>query len=305
MWTKILKYSLGLIVIATAALASYLKLFLPDVGTAPEMTIKQTTERIERGEYLANHVMACTSCHTDDKTDKIEEGEGGRVFGRNEGLPGRYYASNITPAHFRDWTDGELFRAITAGVSKDGRALFPIMPYKSYGQLDEEDIKAVIAFMRNLKPVVNRVGQSASDFPMSYIINTLPEKPKFQPRPPKEDQVAYGKYLVTAAACYDCHTKQVNGQFTGQPFAGGMRFPNKGAKDIYIYSPNITPHEDGIGNWTETQFIERFKQYEESDLQITDTQMPWKAYAGMKEEDLQAIYAYLKTLQAYPNEAPQ
>ncbi len=99
------------------------------------MEIELTAERIERGEYLAHHVMVCASCHS--KRDftlfagPIAEGEAwkGYAHSQKEGLPGYYVASNLTPSNLGDWTDGEIFRAMTVGVSKDGRPLFPMMPY--------------------------------------------------------------------------------------------------------------------------------------------------------------------------------
>jgi len=77
------------------------------------------------------------------------------------------------------------------------------MPHHNFGQLDEDDIKAVIAYLRTLKPIENTTEPSESDFPMNIIINTIPKKADLKPMPPKSDKAAYGKYLVTAAGCYD------------------------------------------------------------------------------------------------------
>ena len=82
--------------------------------------------------------------------------------------------ANLTPYHLGNWTDGEIFRAITTGVSRDGHALFPVMPYTSYAKMDPADIKDIIAYLRTLKPIHNAIPAAESDFPMNFIINTMP-----------------------------------------------------------------------------------------------------------------------------------
>lgn len=311
--TRIFLYAIGFLILIVALLLSYVKAMLPNVGNAPEMTVERTPERLERGRYLANHVMVCMDCHSEREYSLFTapmvpntEGMGGEVFDQNMGFPGRYISPNITPAKLENWTDGEIFRAITAGVSKDGRALFPVMPHPYYGQLDEEDIKAVIVYLRSLKRIEHETEASMSDFPMNFILNTIPKKPSLTKIPPKTDRVSYGKYLITAAACNDCHTRQEKGQFIGDAFAGGMEF--KFPDGSVLRSANITPHESGIGLWSEEQFIQRFKAYSRSTYtphQIApgefQTIMPWTFYAEMETEDLQAIYAYLKTLKPAAN----
>ena len=142
---------------------------------------------------------------------------------------------------------------------------------------------------------------------MNFILNTIPKKPALTKMPPKSDRVSYGKYLVTAAACNDCHTRQEKGKFVGDAFAGGMEF--KFPDVAVLRSANITPHESGIGLWTEERFIQRFKAYSKSNYtphQVApgefQTIMPWTFYAEMETEDLRAIYAYLKTLEPAENQ---
>ena len=109
---------IGLLLI-TGALVSYVKFALPDVGPAPELKVEITPARIERGKYLANHVTVCIDCHSKRDWTKFagpisaQPGTGGEKFDRNMGLPGEIYSANITPYHLKNWTDGELFRAIT------------------------------------------------------------------------------------------------------------------------------------------------------------------------------------------------
>jgi mono/diheme cytochrome c family protein len=307
---KVLVYLVLFVIVLVVGALSYIKLALPNVGEPTDLKIEMTDMRLERGRYLAHHVMVCIDCHSERDWSVFSGlpvggtwGQGGERFAQEFGFPGKFIASNITPSNLGSWTDGEVFRAVTSGVGKDGRALFPIMPHLSYGQLDEEDIYSVIAYIRTLTPVEHATEPSKADFPMNFILNTIPQKPNFQKRPATTDLIDYGKYLVTAASCYDCHTKQEKGQFTGKPFAGGFEFPMPdGSK---VISANITPHPtSGIGNWTEEQFIRRFKMYTDSNYVVPkvapgefQTLMPWVMYSGMEEGDLRAMYHYLKTLE--------
>lgn len=311
---KILGGLLVIIIIGIVTGAVYLKTMLPNVGPAPEITIEATPARIQRGEYLANHVTVCMDCHSSRAKDLYAGpllpenfGGGGEKFAQDMGFPGTFYSPNITPYSLAKWTDGEIFRAITTGVNKDGKALFPVMPYHSYGQIDQEDIYSIIAYLRSLPAVTNDVPESKADFPVNFIINTLPTEAHLTKRPSEQDQLAYGKYLVTAAGCVECHSKMDKGsRVSGSEYGGGMEFP--GSAGI-VRSPNITPDANtGIGAWTEEAFVTRFKIYADSSYQAPkvgskdmNTPMPWMMYAGMREDDLKAIFTYLKSLKPIQN----
>ncbi len=288
----------------------YIKFFLPNVGAATTMKIEQTPERVARGEYLANHVSICIDCHSKRDWTKFSGpplenslGMGGEIFDQKFGFPGTYYAKNITPEGISRYTDGELFRIITTGVNKEGKAIFPVMPYHNYGQMDEEDIKSIIAYIRTLKPIKNIVPQSVSNFPMSIIINTIPTKAALTKIPAKTDVINYGKYIVNAAACKDCHTQFSKGKLVaGTEFGGGREFPFPDGS--IVRSGNISPdNATGIGGWNEAQFIKLFLSRSDSATLTNiikpdefNTIMPWTMYGKMTEEDLKAIYAYLKTI---------
>lgn len=308
---KILAILLVLVILFLAGAAFYIKTFLPDVGPAPELKIVSTPEKVERGKYLANHVMICMDCHsTRDwnyysgpmKPDSL--GLGGEVFDKRSGFPGAIYAANITPAGIGDWTDGEVFRAITTGVRKNGKPIFPVMPHDNYGKVDPEDIEAIICYVRSLPPIQHAVPQSTYDFPMNFIINTIPAKATPSKRPSPDDRIAYGKYLVTSASCRHCHTPFADGKFdTSFYFAGGRKFQLPAGM---VFSANLTPDkESGIGNWSKEDFIGRFVAFRDSSyahrkidiMKDFTSVMPWPVYAGMKDDDLNAIYDYLHSLQ--------
>ena len=140
-----------LLILAGAGI-SYVVMAYPTVPPAETATVMSTPERLARGKYLFEHVALCVDCHSTRDFTKFAGpvvpgswGQGGEAFTREMGLPGNFYARNITPAAIGDWTDGELIRALTTGVNKHGEALFPLMPYLSYGQSDREDIESIVA----------------------------------------------------------------------------------------------------------------------------------------------------------------
>lgn len=234
------------------------------------------------------------------------EAAGGDVFDHSMGFPGVFVSANITPFGVGDWTDGELFRLITTGVNREGNPIFPVMPYMNYGKMDAEDIKSVIAYLRSLEPIETNHAKSKADFPMNLIMRTIPVEADLKPMPSKSNTIEYGKYLVNAAACADCHTKFEKGKFVGEPLAGGREFTFPDG--TIMRTPNLTPHSTGLASWSEDVFVNKFKSFVDSsyvphpvkpgDFQ---TMMPWIMYGGMEVEDLKAIYAYLRTLPPVDN----
>lgn len=123
--------------------------------------------------------------------------------------------------------------------------------------------------------------------------------------------VATGKYLVSIAACAECHTQAEKGQIIAEKmFSGGREFALPGG---LLISPNITPDkETGMGNLPKEAFNARFKAYADSSYKPykvgpTDFQtiMPWTMYGGMSEHDLGAIYTYLMSLKPIKNAVPE
>ena len=309
-----MKKVLLIILIVIAGVVAYVEFALPNVGSAEDLKVEITPERIANGEYLANHVAVCMDCHSTRDWSRFAApvkpgtlGKGGEFFGEDAGFPGKFYSKNITPANLKNWTDGEIFRTITTGVDKNGNALFPVMPYKYYGKLDKQDVYDIIAYIRSLKPIENTNIVHSVDFPMNFILNTIPSKATYGTKPPKSDSIKYGAYLTNAAGCIECHTQVNKGQIIPKlAFSGGREFkmPNG-----ILRSANITPdNTTGIGSWTENQFLLRFKAYTDSvnlpvlNANEVNTIMPWPMYCGMDSSDLKSIYRYLRTLKPIKNE---
>jgi mono/diheme cytochrome c family protein len=312
------KFILSLVFIVVVLIAGglvYLKTAYPKVDPASDLKVELTPEKIERGRYLANNVMLCMDCHAERDWSIFAgppkpgtHGAGGDRFDQTMGFPGVFYARNITPAGIGDWTDGEIYRLITTGVTKNNEVIFPVMPYNNYSKCDPEDIKAVIAYLRTLAPVNTTPAASIADFPVNLLLPTMAAVPAPVKIPPQTDLVAYGKYIATAASCNECHTDvDDKGNFIGIMYAGGrpFQFPDGST----LRSSNITPHSTtGIGGWTEAYFIERFKMHSDSNNRTKpvgpgefQSLMPWVMYAGMDTLDLKAIYTYLKSLEPVDN----
>lgn len=304
-----------IVLVLASGLLAYVKLALPDVGDPEDLTIERTPERIERGKYLANSVSVCMDCHSVRDWSKFSGppmpgtlGQGGDRFDQSMGLPGVFIAKNITPFGISRYTDGELFRVITTGVTKEGRPMFPLMPYLYYGRMDREDIYDIIAYIRTLSPIESTIPESVVDAPFNFLIHTMPQKANLQKKPDPTDELAYGAYMANASGCVECHSPVDKGQIIiERSFSGGRDF--KYPDGAIVRSANITPDsETGIGKWSREQFIRMFKQYTDSTYTIPNVNpgefnsvMPWTMYAKMKESDLSAIYAYLKTVKPISN----
>lgn len=306
-----------LIVLTVAGVSGYIYFNqqFPRVQKVEDIKIEVTPARLERGKYIFHHAAACVDCHSERDFSKLSgpikpgtEGKGGDKFDEEFGLPGTFYARNITPYGIGDWTDGEVLRAITEGISKDGTALFPIMPYLVYGKMDKEDIYSVIAYIRTLPAIKNDVPRSKPNFPMSLIMKTIPTTKKFSVKPDPSNSVEYGRYVVEMASCTDCHTPSEGGEpIPGKSFSGGIEIKLPG--NTVVRTANLTPDATGLGPWSKEQFIKRFKQcsdpaygntpYKPGEFQ---TVMPWTVYAGLTEQDLGAVYDYLRTLPAVKNQ---
>jgi len=308
--------SVAMILVMLIGLAGYIRFVLPKVGEPENIKVETTPEKIARGRYLANHVYACMDCHSTRDWKKFTGpvmdgtlGGGGEEFNQKTGFPGEFYAKNITPFALGSWTDGEILRAISCGVSKSGRALFPVMPYLNYGKTDLNDLFAMIAYLRSLETVKNVVRESKPDFPMNMIINFMPKKAAYSKIPDTKDAAAYGAYLLNAASCADCHTRQVKGKAVqGMALAGGFEFPL--ITGGTVRSANITPDkETGIGGWREDTFTDQFRMYANPTYVPNvvapgdyNTMMPWLMYGYMNIDDLKAIYAYLRSVEPVKNE---
>jgi len=259
-----------------------------------------TPERLIRGAYLAEHVAVCTYCHTPQ-----EEGPngpevvppkkgGGQVF-PIPGLPGTLVAPNITADRetgIGNFTDDQLARAIREGISHDGQTLFPMMPYSHYRRMSDEDVASVVVYLRTLPPLRNPLPRTNIQFPVKYLIRGVPQPVTETVQADLSTPVSRGEYLVNLSVCSECHTPRKRGRpDPTMKFAGGQSFDPSGK----IVSPNITPDATGIGNYTEEVFVKVMRTGYIGKRQLS-TAMPWQFYSGQTDEDLKAMYAYLRAV---------
>ncbi|HEY0408109.1 MAG TPA: cytochrome c [Pyrinomonadaceae bacterium] len=304
-WKKIVSLTL-LTIVCVLALAITLTIgWRPIIGArARSLTNRQferTPAREARGRYLAENVMACFDCHSEKNWNApgAPPVEGKAGAGRDwsaEGLPW-LVTSNITPdlsTGAGAWTDDQLARAIREGIGHDGRALFPVMPYMIYRELSDEDLASLIVYLRTLAPVRNALPQTQVPFPLSRLIQDAP-RPLTAVVPPHDaaDRAKHGEYLVKMSGCASCHTAQDKGQpLPGLEFAGGYKLKYPGGE---IISANITPHSTGIAYYDEQLFLDVMRTGHVRARSLNSV-MPWVFYRGMTDEDLKAIYAYLRAL---------
>jgi hypothetical protein len=306
---KRLLYTVIAVILLIIIALGYITLALPNVGPPENITIAVTPERVLRGKYLANHVSLCMDCHSPrdwsqpiGAIDPDKLGIGGDKFdSSDDGLPGNIYVPNITPHNLKSWTDGEIFRAITTGERKDGSAIFPLMPWEYYSKLSREDLYSIIAYLRTLKPIATSPYPTRQlNFPLNILVHTMPRKATLGEIPTESDTIKYGAYIINEAACGGCHSPLKDGKIIpGMDYAGGRNFKIRGKS---YYSANITPDKaTGIGSWARDAFVARFKSFTDS-AKATHASpaalspMPWYDYSGMKESDLKAIYAYLRSI---------
>ncbi len=266
-----------------------------------------------RGKYVFT-LADCNGCHSERDFTRfagpvLPGGTGkGVVMPAELGLPGKVVAPNITPdmeTGIGTWTDAEKIRAIRDGLGRDGKPLFPMMPSHFYRNMSDQDVDALVSFMNTLEPVRNSLPRTE---PAPGVKFPPPRPTGKVAQPDRADRVKYGEYLVTIGVCGDCHTPLgPQGIDESKMFAGGheFRFPG-GAVSI---SANITPDpETGIGKWTEDQFVKRFQMYRPY-LKMgapkieprAFTIMPWLTLAETTDEDLRAMYAYLRTVRPIKN----
>jgi hypothetical protein len=297
---RVLKIAVLTVAITAGGGTAYLFVRRPGMTPPPEMHAEATPQRLARGKYLFN-LADCDGCHSERDFSHfggpVVQGRRGvgTIFPAAMGLPGLVAPANITPdleTGIGTWTDGEKIRAIREGVDRDGRALFPMMPYENFRHMSDEDVLSLVAYLDSLTPVKHRVPQTRLDFPVSVLIKGAPRPARGTAAPDRHDSLKYGEYLVRLAGCMECHTDSLS---------GGRMF--RMAPSIVVVSANISPDlQTGIGRWSEQDFLDRIYQYQDYAQHGSPkvgpqsfTLMPWLNFSQLPPEDLKAIYAYLRS----------
>ena len=261
-----------------------------------------TPQRLERGRYIATALSGCVYCHSPHdwaatETPVIAGKEGSGEVEPYADLPGRIIAPNITPdpeTGAGTWSDDQLARAIREGIGHDGRALFPLMPYTHFRAMSDEDVASVIVYLRSLPAVRNALPATEIIFPVKYLMRVVPEplnSPVAQEATP--DPVKRGEQLINLAGCMDCHTPADKGQpVAGMVGSGGFGFPGPWG---FVASANITPDPSGLSYYDETLFVDVIRTGSVKARKLSPI-MPVMAYKNLSDDDLKAMFAYLKTV---------
>ena len=316
---KVIGVLVGLLLLTGGGLVAYAgatgngRMSFPD-APAPEVSASTDPEVIERGRYLVHGPAHCASCHAgsaDRPADRTQPElihelplAGGLSF--EMGPLATRYGRNLTPdpeTGIGRQTDAELARAIRSAVMHDGELSFFM---KLAGpNLSDEDLTAVISYLRSLEPVRSPVPRGEWDLfgkvLLTYVLPPMEPRPAAGPvhvPPSGEPSVARGEYLAEhVALCVMCHTAMdpTNFQVVGPKAGGSLPDPSHGVDDKHMeyVAPNLTSHPTGwTGRVDEDAFVARLL----SGRAFTSSIMPWENYSNMTEADARSIYRYLRTL---------
>jgi mono/diheme cytochrome c family protein len=252
---------------------------------------------LERGKYLMDSIVACGNCHT-------PKGPSGKAIADQELSGGleidapifHAVVPNITPdpeTGIGNWTDDQIANAIRNGKRPDSTTIGPPMPIAFYRGMSDTDVHAIVAYLRQVKPIKNKVDKSTFKIPLPPAygppVGHVPDVPR-------TDKVAYGKYLATGAGhCMDCHTPMVNGRTDMNRLgAGGNEFESPVGG--IILSANLTPgNPNGIAGWTDAQLKTAITDGKRPDRPLVRL-MAFDWYKSLSGDDLDALVAFLRSL---------
>ena len=258
---------------------------------------------VERGAYLVK-AGACLVCHTamgPTGPDLANIGAGGLEMKEKFGT---WRSPNITPdkgTGIGNWTDDQIASAIREGTRPDGAKLMPIMPYMNYNVMTDDDVKAVVTFLRTLKPIERQVAKS------EIKMAAMPA-PKPANQPPGDDPLKRGEYMASIMLCSHCHWTP-NKDFTGPAgpdklFSGGlpMEMPPLGTGVLYTANISSDP-ETGIGKWTEEQIHTALKTMQKPDGKMIQGPMLFmqSMWSQLEDSDLKNVAAFIKKLPPVKN----
>jgi mono/diheme cytochrome c family protein len=243
-------------------------------------------------------VVACGNCH-------IPRDDKGQLQ-RAKGLSGGFlldvaefkaFPANITPdpdTGIGKWTDAQLATAIRTGVRPDKSLIGPPMPFEFYRGISDDDVAAIIAYLRAQPAVKNVVPRSTYRIALPPSYGPPVGKVK---APAAPDKLKYGQYLVTIGHCMDCHTpRDEKGQLVRAHLgAGGQVIEGPWGKTV---SSNLTP--TGLKDWTDAQIAKAIREGLDRSGQHYRPPMAYEFYNHINDADIGAIVGYLRTLKPEP-----
>jgi mono/diheme cytochrome c family protein len=256
---------------------------------------------VERGSYLVNTIMTCANCHSPKGPPAAVAGKdfsGGLRF--NE-PPFDVTAPNITPdkeTGLGGWSDAEIKTLMLTGKNKSGIQVAEVMPTAFYPILTPEDLNAIVAYLRTIAPVKNKVPDPVYKIALPHHV--FPGAEKAYSQADLNDKLKKGRYLATIGHCMECHTPFKAGgggaDFEGSLGKGGRDFPGPCG---VVKARNITSSKTaGLGDWTDAEIKIAITQGKRKDGTPLKGPMGFPLYAKMTDGDLDAVIAYLRTVPA-------
>ena len=251
------------------------------------VTVPTDAASLARGEHLVKSFLACTGCHGDQlqgqeffnlpplavvDTPNLTRGQGGAAA---------------------TFSDADFVRVLRHGVDPTGRALF-VMPSENFTNLSDQDLGAVIAYVKSFPPVdhtspppqflpLGRIMMAAGPFDIRFPVEEIDHTGVRLATTPAVGTPDFGPYLVSIAGCRSCHGSNLAGAKSGDPSSPP--------------APNLTPAGE-LGAWSQQDFVNTLRTGTTPSGHKLSDQMPWMYFRNGTDEELAAIYAYLKTVPA-------
>ncbi len=269
------------------------------LSAAGAQTTKPSIAQVERGRYLVENLADCFTCHSEMDWKAPQPLPGRKGSGAPfplKSIPFPVYSPNLSSdpeTGIGRWTDEQLGRAIREGIGRDGRVLFPVMPYMGYRAMSDKDVAAVIAYLRTIPPVKKaNVTPTVPD----EVRKQLPHPPPLArpvPEPDGANSVKRGAYLASIAGCFDCHTPFNEMQpMVELAFSGGQLMEGPWGS---VTTANLTPDPSGLSAHNAKSFIQVIRTGH-SGKRALNTLMPWPRFRNLTDQDLSAIFDFLQTL---------
>lgn len=252
---------------------------------------------VERGSYLVNTILTCGNCHSPKGPPQAVAGKDFSGGLRFDEPPFDVTAPNITPdteTGIGGWSDADIKKLLRTGVRPNGTPIAAVMPTGFYGIITDGDMDAIVAYLRTLKPISNKVPDPIYKMPAPRQVFPGAEKPYTQAM--LDDPMKRGFYLVTVGHCMECHTPMVKGRhdWTADLGRGGFEFPGPWGVSV---SRNITSSKTkGIGAWSDAEVKRAMTQGIDKDGNKLKPPMGYPYYAHMTDADLDTVIAWLRTL---------
>lgn len=325
MLKKIILGILALILVVVGGFVIYVQLNWDKVYDIPypDLQVSTNSAVIAKGKYLVHGPAHCSNCHVSSMQDMIDA-DAGKDIPLKGGVDfilgplGVLFPPNLTPdpkTGIGRFSDGQIFRMMRHGVRPSGVSTLPLL--MPFWNMADEDLVAVVSYLRSMTPIEHEVKAAEWTF-MGKAVRVMVTsfQPIENPKPPASappmlPTIERGEYIARYVAnCVGCHTKRdpVTFEAIGPEYAGGMEFEPYPEfheyigedPELWMRTPNLTPHPNSALSKFKT--VEEWKERFRKGRQIKISPMHWGPFSRMSDEDLEALYLYLHSLDPVEHE---